>query len=83
MIFLFTILLIINFVVTYKLLKDEYYDKRQKTIQIFIIWLIPLVGALIVFLFLNREEKGKDNPSSGGINPSFYDSAGTSSGGGD
>ena len=59
MVFSFTILLIINFIVTYNLIKDKNYTKKQKNIQIFIIWLIPIIGALIIYILLNREEKQK------------------------
>ncbi|WP_072679419.1 hypothetical protein [Arcobacter sp. LA11] len=82
MVFSFTIFLIINFIVTYKLLKDEYYEKRQKTIQLFIIWLLPILGAILVYLFLNRE-KDKKNSYGGGIDPGYYDSGSGTSGGGD
>ena len=84
MVFLFAILLIINLIVTYKLLKDEYYEKKQKIIQLFIIWLLPILGAILVYLFLNKEkENNKKNQYSGGIDPGYYDSGGGSSGGGD
>ena len=59
MVFSFTILLIINFIVTYNLIKNKNYTKKQKNIQIFIIWLIPIMGALIIYILLNREEKQK------------------------
>jgi len=77
---LFTILLLINFIVTYKLLKDDVYEKRQKTIQIFIIWLLPVIGALVVFLFLHRESKNKNNPYGGSKSNDFYESSGYSGG---
>ncbi len=60
---LFTLLLLINFIITYKSLKDEYYEKNQKTIQLFIIWIIPVIGALLVYLFLHKEKKQNKNNS--------------------
>lgn len=79
MVLSFTILLIINFIVTYKLLKDEYYEKRQKTIQLFIIWLLPIIGAVIIYLFLNRKDDTKKNLYGEGANSDYPETSSSSS----
>ncbi len=56
MVFSFTILLIVNFLLTYKVIKKNNYNQKQKNIQLFIIWLIPIMGALIIYILLKREE---------------------------
>ncbi len=55
------LLIILNIFVSYNLLKDDYYEKKQKIIQFLIIWLIPIIGGLIVLFFMNREEKTNRN----------------------
>lgn len=57
MVFSFTILLMINFILTYKVLKEKNYGKKEKNIQLFVIWLIPIMGALIIYILLNREKE--------------------------
>lgn len=57
MVFSFTILLMINFILTYKVLKEKNYSKKEKNIQLFVIWLIPIMGALIIYILLNREKE--------------------------
>jgi hypothetical protein len=41
---------------SYRLLKDEYYNPFQKSIQLLIIWFLPLLGSVVVAYF-NAEEK--------------------------
>ena len=57
MVFSFTILLMINFILTYKVLKEKNYSKKEKNIQLFVIWLIPIMGALIIYILLSREKE--------------------------
>ena len=49
-------LAIVNLFISYRLIKDEYYNPIQKSIQLLIVWLVPLLGAMIVSHF-NTEEK--------------------------
>ena len=46
--------LILNVVTSYRLYVDEGYEKWQKWIQTFLIWLLPFIGAVIVSVMLNR-----------------------------
>ncbi len=46
--------LIANIYTTYLLLKTDQYDKTQKIIQFFILWLIPIVGVFFVSHFLDK-----------------------------
>ena len=49
-------LTIVNLFTSYRLIKDEYYNPIQKSIQLLIVWLVPFLGAMIVSHF-NTEEK--------------------------
>jgi hypothetical protein len=49
-------IVIVNLVTSYRLVIDEYYDNVQKTIQLLIIWLLPLLGAAIIAWFLNENK---------------------------
>ena len=51
-------LVLLNVFTTYRLIKDYYYNAIQKSIQLMIIWFIPLIGAMIVGHF-NTQEKIK------------------------
>ncbi|HHD79228.1 MAG TPA: hypothetical protein ENK98_06310 [Epsilonproteobacteria bacterium] len=53
-------LIVLNIFTTYRLIKDDYYNVAQKCMQLMIIWLIPLIGAMIVAHF-NTQEKRKLN----------------------
>ncbi|WP_294966968.1 hypothetical protein [Sulfurimonas sp.] len=53
--FIATYLVLLNIVTTYRLLKIEDYKVTQKIIQFILLWTIPLIGVLIVSLFLNQE----------------------------
>ncbi|CAA6822052.1 MAG: Unknown protein [uncultured Sulfurovum sp.] len=49
-----TYVLLVSLVTTYRLMHDDFYNIKQKIIQLFIIWLLPLVGSAIVAWFLNE-----------------------------
>jgi len=51
-------LVVLNLFTSYRLLKDDYYDSIQKSIQMLLIWLVPLLGAMVVAHF-NTKEKVK------------------------
>jgi hypothetical protein len=45
--------------VTIAVSRSVYYSRRQKKLQVCIVWLVPLVGALLVGVFLHSQ---RDNP---------------------
>ena len=45
--------------VTIAVSRSVYYSRRQKKIQVCIVWVVPLVGALLVGVFLYSQ---RDNP---------------------
>jgi len=45
--------------VTIAVSRSVYYSRRQKRIQVCIVWLVPLAGALLVGVFLYSQ---RDNP---------------------
>ena len=52
-------LIVVNALVTAAVARSHYYDGRQKTIQAFLVWIIPLLGAIAVGVFLYSQ---RDNP---------------------
>jgi hypothetical protein len=67
------ILLILNTLVSVFLIKRDDLDKAQKVLQATIVWLLPFLGAIGIWL-LNRSQDDDDKPSG--------DSFGGGSGGG-
>ena len=53
----------LNVVTTIRLWHSDSYSKSQKIVQTAIIWLLPVIGVLIVILFLNTEPLQESNPS--------------------
>jgi uncharacterized protein YacL len=47
-------LVLLNVVTTYRLLREDNYETIQKTIQFILLWILPLLGALLVTFFLNQ-----------------------------
>jgi hypothetical protein len=46
--------------VTRLVLASDFYDSRQKTLQIALVWLLPVAGVLLVWMLLRPERpKGK------------------------
>ena len=43
-----TILFGANAVCTYAVCRSDFYDSRQKTVQIALVWLLPIFGLLLV-----------------------------------
>lgn len=58
------VLLILDIVVSVFLINRDDLDKAQKTLQVLIVWLIPFIGALSMWIF-NRSQDDDDTPSSG------------------
>ncbi|MBD3652344.1 hypothetical protein [Kangiella sp.] len=64
--FLYTgisIALILNIFASYRVFRSDYFDKRQKVIQVILIWILPFIAAIGILLFLSNEEKPKGRPS--------------------
>ena len=68
MYYLLILVLAFNILVTLKLLRKEEFDKKQKIRQAIIIWILPLLGAAIIYAFLRSEDepRGPDEPPFGG-----------------
>jgi len=49
-------LLVLNVIATYRISKSELTEKPQKVAQTVLIWVLPLVGAVIVSMLLNQDE---------------------------
>ena len=45
-------LILLNVIISYRVLHDEFYTPIQKTVQALFIWLLPLIGAITVSYFL-------------------------------
>lgn len=54
---LLMVLLVMNTLVTRSVLGAEFLEQQQKLRQVAIVWLIPIFGAIVIFVFLraNRE----------------------------
>ncbi|QOP41395.1 hypothetical protein [Sulfurimonas marina] len=48
-------LFLFNIITTFRLFKTDMYDSFQKSVQILILWIIPLMGAAFIAHFLNDE----------------------------
>lgn len=74
------LILLSNIYTTYLLYKTDQYEKIQKIIQFFIIWLIPILGIVFVSHFLDKN-KSNNNDTYQGTNTQAYgdsfDSAGS------
>ena len=53
-----TLILGMNIYVTYKVHLSEYYDPAQKYIQYALIWLLPILGSTLCYLFV-RDSVGR------------------------
>jgi len=75
-----SILLILNILVTIILLKNASFSNKQKKYQLILIWLLPLLGALLIYTFIREDNKTfivtKTNNSRSIDNPSETESGG-------
>jgi ABC-type nickel/cobalt efflux system permease component RcnA len=55
-------LIVINIVVTVSIAFSRVYDTQQKLLQIALIWIIPVIGAIVCWNIL-REERRSEHPS--------------------
>lgn len=74
----FGILIIANLFVSVALSRNDVLDRFQKVVQILIVWVIPFLGAIGLWIF--HLSQGEDNSSSGGsFGGGHNDSIGVSS----
>ena len=61
------LLVALNLYASLKLLRRSEFENVQKVFQIIIIWLIPLIGAVLILLFIKDDHtpKGPRNPNDG------------------
>lgn len=62
------IVVIINLAVTVKVVKSMFFTKTQKSLQIVLVWILPIIGALLIYFFHKDDEtpKGPRKPPFGG-----------------
>jgi len=58
------ITIIYNIYVSYKLIKIDDYSYQQKILQGFIIWCIPIIGAIFIHQFMTTSNKKHYPPKS-------------------
>lgn len=46
------IIIVLNVLASVSLLRSSFYDRPQKLIQCTIIWLLPVIGAVAIWIFL-------------------------------
>jgi hypothetical protein len=46
--------------VTFRVYKSRIYERGQKNAQARLIWLLPVLGAILVFSVLSSEERAED-----------------------
>ncbi len=71
------LLVIVNSVVTIAVCRSESYEPRQKLFQLFVIWLVPIIGSVFLW-YVMREDSGSDFRSSGdrgNENVEYYNSS--------
>lgn len=59
--------IVFNIYVTVRVLLKTEFNQFQKIVQNVIIWIIPILGALLIFFFIRDDEKpkGPRNPNDG------------------
>ena len=80
------ILVCINSIATWNVIRSASTDKSQKIVQIALIWIIPLIGAVVIYSFHKSEavaENSNKIPGEGVCGAKTNDSFGDSGGDGD
>ena len=54
--FLLAPLIAANGVATRLVLRDEVISRKQRIVQVFLVWLVPIIGAVLVFAVHRRPE---------------------------
>ena len=70
-----SLLILLNVFVSIYIFRHDSLDQFQKVGQIIIVWLIPLVGAVGLFLFLRSQDEQipRAKPTFGGGPPSNHE----------
>lgn len=74
-------LAILNFSVSIYLFKRNDLDRFQKIAQVIVVWLIPFIGAIGLWLFNRSHDSDNNKPSGGSFGGGSQDSIGISSSG--
>lgn len=54
-----------NTFASFRVAKSALFERRQVILQIILIWLVPIIGATLVGLFLRNEKHGSARPRIG------------------
>jgi hypothetical protein len=66
-------LAVLNVVATAMLVRSDFESRFQKTAQVFLIWVFPVVGAILVIAVLTNTRKlHRPQPSDGGSGASLF-----------
>ena len=60
----FGVLILLNIIVSIYLFRRDDLEKFQKVAQTIVVWLIPFIGAITMWLF-NRSQDDSNKPSGG------------------
>ena len=75
------VLVILDFAVSLYISKRDDLEQPQKVAQIVIVWLIPYLGAIGLWLFNHSHDNDNNKPSGGSFGGGAQDSIGVSSSG--
>lgn len=69
--------LVLNTYVTYRVIRSESFENKQKFFQSMIIWLLPIFGLILIWIFIDNDESPKPprNPNDGQGNDSLIGGA--------
>ncbi|MBB1428747.1 MULTISPECIES: hypothetical protein [Shewanella] len=59
------LVLVFNIYVIYRVVKCSILEKVQKVLQILIVLIFPIIGAIVILLFIRNIEKDNEPPNSG------------------
>lgn len=51
------VLALLNIAATVVVMRDDYSERKQKVLQTIVVWLVPLLGALVVLAVHRKPEK--------------------------
>jgi len=64
-VFLLVAIGLLNIIATLAVRRDEYSEPLQKALQILLVWLVPILGALLVLAVHRKPEKASGRYRSG------------------
>jgi len=59
------LLIALNLIASYKVVRYNYLDKKQKFVQITILWILPVIGSFLITHLLNDELEDTNLDSTG------------------